>query len=99
MPDRGGGQMSDWIRGRIFGFEIQHIIPSEVMSSTTAAAVKARQFLASVGFDVESRGNKIALLISTATRNALLAAPQAVRDAFTNAGFGFNVHDSQSPGG
>lgn len=86
-------------RGRIFGFEIQHIIPEQVLTGTTPDAVAARAFLQSIGFNVEGRGNKVALLIDPDTRAAIMVGPEGIRAAMASAGFGFNLHDSQTSGG
>ena len=46
-------------RGRVFGFEIQHLFPNEIISGDTVPAENARNLLSSIGFDVEWRGNKM----------------------------------------
>ena len=86
-------------RGRVFGFEIQHLFPNAIISEDSVPAENARLLLSSIGFDVEWRGNKMPLLINPFTRDAILAAPEAVRQVFVKAGFGFNWHDSQTSGG
>ena len=87
--------MSDISRYVNLRFEIQHLFPSEIRSNTSDAnAVRANQFLVDVGFDLESRGNKMALLATPAMRDALLNAPEAVQQAFRDAGFGFNTQNS-----
>jgi hypothetical protein len=79
---------------RVFGFEIQHIFPSEIWSGTSQEAIAARALLQSLGFDAEARGNKIALLRNAATRDALLGGPPDILQAFKDAGFGLNLQNS-----
>ncbi|TIX51885.1 hypothetical protein [Alteraurantiacibacter aquimixticola] len=61
--------MSDTTRYINLRFEIQHLFPSEIRTSTADAnAIRANQLLVDIGFDLEARGNKMALLNSgTAT--------------------------------
>ncbi|WNZ54044.1 hypothetical protein QT397_02005 (plasmid) [Microbulbifer sp. MKSA007] len=54
-------------RGRLFGFEAQHIIPKEAISGTTDEAKLARELLNSINFNVEARANKMMLFISSDT--------------------------------
>lgn len=91
--------MTEFFRGRFFGYEIQHILPEQILNRATQAAQNADDFLRSIDFNIQARGNKIPLLSGELVRNAILAAPQAIQDIFTNAGFGFNRHDSQASGG
>lgn len=56
--------------GRLFGFEIHHLFPKEIVSGSGADAVRTREFLANLGFDIEGRGNKIPLLLSSKVRVA-----------------------------
>jgi hypothetical protein len=91
--------MAEIERGRTFGFEVQHIFPNEILTSPSPAAMQARALLSAIGFNLESRGNKIALLISSATRDVIESAPAAVKQALTTAGFGLNSHNSQSNAG
>jgi hypothetical protein len=55
--------MSNTFRGRVLGYEIQHIFPSEIMASITPEALKAKAVLAKISFNIDARSNKIALLI------------------------------------
>jgi len=77
---------------RIFGFEIQHIFPNELLTNPEAA--EGRAFLQSIDFDFEARGNKIALLRTAETRDALLDGPPDILQAFRDAGFGLNTQNS-----
>lgn len=52
-------------------FEIQHLFPTEVGSGIGDDARDARRLLASINFDLESKGNKLALLASPGMRDAL----------------------------
>jgi hypothetical protein len=79
-------------RGRFFGLEVNHKFPFEI--ETRPDALKARQLLASINFDVESAVNKKPLFVSEATRNAIKATPE-IAEVFRKAGVGFNVHDSR----
>ncbi|MEM5585778.1 calcium-binding protein [Roseibium sp. AS2] len=83
-----------YFRGRLFGFEANHIIPKEAISGTSLQALAARDLLNDINFNVEARANKMMLFISDAARDAVLAAPDAVQNVFKDAGFGFNTHDS-----
>lgn len=57
--------MSDTIdRAIALGYEIQHIFVSEIASQNSQAAINARRLLDSIGFDLDSRSNQIALLRS-----------------------------------
>lgn len=58
--------MTDGTRYINLRFEIQHLFPSEIGKAD--AAVDARRLLNSINFDLESRGNKMALLASPAMR-------------------------------
>ncbi len=49
---------------RIFGFEVQHIFPTAILTQNTPEAMAARKFLAGIGFNTESRGNMIGELIT-----------------------------------
>jgi hypothetical protein len=89
--------MSDPQRARFLGYEIQHIFASEILTSTDAEP--ALRLLQSLGFDFESRSNKIALLRSSDTLVALKNGAPALRQAFADAGFGENIHDSRASGG
>jgi hypothetical protein len=40
--------------GTIFGFEIQHIFPNEILSGQSLEAQQARALLASIGFNLEA---------------------------------------------
>ncbi|MEM8750673.1 MAG: calcium-binding protein, partial [Pseudomonadota bacterium] len=80
-------------RGRLFGAEAQHMIPLQVLSDDRVK--DGRALLDSIGFNLEWRANKKLLFISDRTRDAILAAPEAVQAVFKNAGFGFNTHDSE----
>lgn len=52
---------------RIFGFEIQHIFPTAILTQNTPEAMAVRKLLADIGFNTESRGNKIGELITQGT--------------------------------
>ena len=54
--------MSGEARNLLLRFEIQHIFPSEIR--TNPAAAEAYAFLQSIGFNFESRGNKMATMTS-----------------------------------
>lgn len=84
--------MTDGTRYINLRFEIQHLFPSEIGKAD--AAVDARRLLNSINFDLELRGNKMALLASPAMRDALRNAPESVQQAFTDAGFGWNTQKS-----
>jgi hypothetical protein len=71
--------MSDPVRQRFLGYEINHIFASEIATSLGADAVKAYQLLQSIGFDLESRSNKIALLRSPETLAAIADAPASIQ--------------------
>lgn len=58
--------------GKYFNFQIHHLIPEQILSGTGQTYERAADFLSSVDFDIESRGNKIALLINEQMRNAIL---------------------------
>ncbi|HZG09297.1 MAG TPA: hypothetical protein VEZ70_10005, partial [Allosphingosinicella sp.] len=89
----------DNARRRWLGYEVQHIFVQQIRNGTSDEAIAARTLLNSIGFNIESTGNKIALLRSVEMRDALLAGPASVRDALRAAGFGFNTHDSQPASG
>jgi hypothetical protein len=86
--------MSEEPRNRVLGVEIQHIFVSEIAGEKTAAARVANAFLQSINFNLESRGNKLALLARSNVRDAILNAPESVRQALANAGFGRNTQNS-----
>jgi hypothetical protein len=44
--------------------------------------------LSAIGFNLESRGNKLALLVSSQTRDVIESAPAVVQQAHITAGFG-----------
>jgi hypothetical protein len=97
MPYRGAELMVD--NTRIFGFEIQHIFPTAILTEDSAAALAARKLLAVIGFNTESRGNKIGELITPETANAILNGSAAAKQALLDSGFGLNWHDSQTMAG
>ena len=84
---------------RIFGFEIQHIFPTAILTENTPEAMAARALLADIGFNTESRGNKIGELITPETAAAILNGSQAAQQALLDAGFGLNWHDSRTMAG
>ena len=86
--------MSEEPRNRVLGIEIQHIFVSEISSQVSLAADNARRLLASINFNLESRGNKQALLARFNVRDAILNAPASIRQALVNAGFGLNTQNS-----
>ena len=53
-------------RGRVFGFEIQHIFPNQILTENSREAKNARALLASISFNLESRGNKIGITVTLA---------------------------------
>ncbi|MEP2235269.1 hypothetical protein [Hyphomonas sp.] len=68
--------MIDIVRYIQLRFEIQHLFPTQVRTSVSDPnAVIANQFLADVGFNLESSGNKMALLASPDMRDALRNTP------------------------
>ena len=69
--------MSTLQRKRWLRFEIQHIFVSELGKGDFSKP--ARDLLAEVGFNLESRGNKMALLSSPESRDAIRNAPQNVQ--------------------
>ena len=77
--------MSDTARELLLRFEIQHIFPSEIRTQDSVAADRARGLLASIGFNFESRCNKMALFSSPEMRDAMRNAPPAVQQALVNA--------------
>jgi hypothetical protein len=48
-------------RKRYLGYEVQHVFMEEINEPRTPAARNAQLLLAEIGFDIQSRGNKIAL--------------------------------------
>jgi hypothetical protein len=101
LPDRWSSIMSAASeRKRYLGYEIQHIFMEEILNGLTTEARDAKLLLAEIGFDIQSRGNKIALFRSRDTLDALKNTPSNIQDAFfDSAGFGKDIHDSQAPGG
>jgi hypothetical protein len=91
--------MSNTFRGRVLGYEIQHIFPNEIMTSQNPNAIKAKAVLAKITFNLEARSNKIALLINPGTLDSINASSLEIQKVFLDAGFGFNFHDSQASGG
>ena len=85
--------MSDPQRARFLGYEIQHIFAQEILTRNSDEARAARTLLTDIGFDLESRSNKIALLRSPETRDALANAPSELQQVFVEAGFGSNIHE------
>jgi hypothetical protein len=79
--------------GRINGVEVHHEIPTQVMTEDSDAARAARKLLNEIGFNTESKANKIALPINAETRDKIASSP-AMKQAFLDAGGGFNTHDS-----
>lgn len=84
---------------RIFGFEVQHIFPTAILTQNAPAAMAARKLLADIGFNTESRGNKIGELTTQETADAILNGSKAAQQALLDAGFGLNWHDSQTMAG
>lgn len=76
------GTEGDTDRGRLFGFETQHIFALAIASLGTDAAEAAEALLASIGFNLEGIDNKIALLIDPTTRDAVLNGPPDIAVAF-----------------
>lgn len=81
--------------GRINGVEVNHKIPTQVLTENSPEAEKASALLGDVGYDTEAAANKIALAINAETRDKLASSP-AVKQAFLDAGGGLNTHDSRS---
>jgi hypothetical protein len=87
-------------RKRYLGYEIQHVFMEEILTGTSREAGEAKLLLAEIGFDIQSRGNKIAMFRSRETLDALKNTPSNIQDAFfDSAGFGKDIHDSKAPGG
>ena len=84
---------------RIFGFEVQHIFPTAILTQKMPEAMAARKLLADIGFNTESRGNKIGELITQETADAILNGSKAAQQALLDAGFGLNWHDSHTMAG
>ncbi|MEP3890297.1 MAG: hypothetical protein ABJN69_07500 [Hellea sp.] len=78
--------MTSESNARIFGYEIQHIFPREIINGSVQNEAIVR-FLTSIGFDIEGKSNKIALLINATTRDAILHGPEHIRAAFLDSGF------------
>lgn len=55
--------MTEFFRGRFFGYEIQHIFPEQILNRLTEDARRADDFLNSIGFDIQARGNKFPTLL------------------------------------
>lgn len=87
--------MIDIVRYIQLRFEIQHLFPTQIRTNVSDPnAVIANQFLADVGFNLESSGNKMALLASPDMRDALRNTPPSVQQAFVDAGFNWNIQNS-----
>ena len=71
--------MSQDPRNRILGVEVQHIFVTAIETRISDEADRARAFLQSIGFDLESRSNKVALLARVNVRDAILNAPDEVQ--------------------
>jgi hypothetical protein len=54
-------------RKRYLGYEIQHVFMEEILTGDRLEARQAKLLLAEIGFDVQSRGNKIALFAGIAS--------------------------------
>lgn len=91
--------MTDAARDLLLQWEIQHIFPRELANNPDAAA--GRALLDSIGFNLESRGNKMALFSSEEMRDAMRNTPPAIQEALIKSGFGWNTQNSKvgSPGG
>ena len=86
-------------RNRLLNFEIQHIIPLQILKDKSGRLKPVLGFLSDVQFNFESKGNKIGLLIDENVRDAIRKAPDNLRSAFISAGFGWNTHKSQGNDG
>lgn len=73
------GTEGDTDRGRLFGFETQHIFLLAIGTRNTPEAFSARALLASIGFDLEGKDNKIALLIASVGWGSTPPFPYACR--------------------
>ena len=78
--------MSNAARDLLLQWEIQHIFPSEIRTQDSPEAQKARDLLSDIGFNLESRGNKMALFSSEEMRDAMRNTPPAVQEALIKAG-------------
>jgi hypothetical protein len=82
---------------RQLNWQVQHIFARELASADRAGADEARSMLASAGFNLESIGNKMGLLVSPQMRDSIKSAPAAIQDAFSRAGFGLNTQNGSHP--
>ncbi len=84
----------------IFGYEIHHLFPREIITGMNDARVDAaRALLNSINFNIEFRGNKIPLLRNPDTISSINQGPASVVNVLKQAGFGDNWHNSQAAGG
>jgi hypothetical protein len=60
---------------RQLNWQVQHIFVRELAVLGTDEAIQARRMLASAGFNLESIGNKMGLLVSPQMRDSIKSAP------------------------
>ena len=74
------GSEVDESNARIFGYQIQHIFPTQIFDAknVTDEILAAKELLDSIGFNLEGRSNKIPLLINSTMRDAFLNEPASV---------------------
>ncbi|MBU2588384.1 MAG: hypothetical protein KJ872_09750 [Alphaproteobacteria bacterium] len=77
--------------------ELHHLFPTQIKNAEAGDPLIAKQFLGSIGFDIEWQGNKRGLFVDQELLGKLRSASPEIRAAFKAAGFAENQHGGSHP--